>query len=245
MTQEMPYPKPLRLAGGIDVKQLRRDFLKDGHVRIEPFLHPDDANILRLALLARKDWRLVLNSGDKVFELDADMLRNMGRDHRAALDKAVLESSRYEFQYRYCSIRVPDFFEDTLCTGDVLMQFVAFLRSESVLKLVRTTIGMQQIAFADGQATRYDVGHFLTAHDDAVEGKHRHAAYVMGLTDNWRAEWGGLLLFHEGRDQLAGRRPAFNSLDLFKVPSVHSVSFVNPSAASSRLSVTGWFRSYS
>ena len=58
---------------------------------------------------------------------------------------------------------------------------------------------------ADAQLTRYRQGHFLTAHDDHVEGKQRYYAYVLGLTDGWRIDWGGLLAFHGEDDNVAAR----------------------------------------
>jgi Rps23 Pro-64 3,4-dihydroxylase Tpa1-like proline 4-hydroxylase len=103
-------------------------------------------------------------------------------------------------------------------------------------------IGPSDVAFADAQATRYGPGDFLTAHDDAVEGKHRRAAYVFGLSRDWRAEWGGLLLFHEPEGEVRGYVPQYNALNLFAVPQPHSVSLVAPFAPRERLSVTGWLR---
>jgi SM-20-related protein len=39
-----------------------------------------------------------------------------------------------------------------------------------------------------------------------------------------------------------GLTPAFNALNLFKTPQLHSVSAVAPFAGANRLSVTGWLR---
>ena len=94
-----------------------------------------------------------------------------------------------------------------------------------------------------GHATAYGPGHFLTAHDDEVAGKKRHAAYVYNLTPTWRIDWGGLLLFHGADGHVArGFTPSFNALNLFAVPQPHSVSMVAPFAANRRYSVTGWLR---
>jgi SM-20-related protein len=64
----------------------------------------------------------------------------------------------------------------------------------------------------------------------------------MGLTPNWRVEWGGLLLFHGKEGQLSGLSPRFNCLNMFALPSMHSVSQVTPFAGGVRYSVTGWLR---
>src|SRR5690606_24819670 len=102
---------------------------------------------------------------------------------------------------------------------------------------------MEDIAFADSQATRFSAGHFLTTHDDDVAGKQRRAAYVLNLTPHWRTDWGGVLQFIDADGHVtAGLAPKFNALNLFRVPQQHAVSFVTPSAPSSRYSITGWLR---
>ena len=65
----------------------------------------------------------------------------------------------------------------------------------------------------------------------------------MNLTARWRADWGGMLLFLDDEDHVAeGYMPAFNSLNIFKVPQRHAVSIVAPFAGEPRLSITGWLR---
>jgi Rps23 Pro-64 3,4-dihydroxylase Tpa1-like proline 4-hydroxylase len=67
---------------------------------------------------------------------------------------------------------------------------------------------------------------------------------VFGLTPQWRIEWGGLLLFHGADGQVErGFVPRFNSLALFAVPQLHSVSMVTRAAPYRRYSITGWLRS--
>jgi SM-20-related protein len=112
-----------------------------------------------------------------------------------------------------------------------------------VVDFLRVVTGKKGIDFADAQATAYGPGHFLTAHDDEVAGKQRHAAYVFNLTPVWRVDWGGLLLFHGADGHVSrGFTPSFNALNIFAVPQPHSVSMVAPFAANRRYSVTGWLR---
>ena len=64
----------------------------------------------------------------------------------------------------------------------------------------------------------------------------------MSFTKDWHPDWGGLLHFFE--DNGSPRDfwvPMFNSLTLFDVRHVHSVSYVTPFAKGQRLSLTGWF----
>jgi Rps23 Pro-64 3,4-dihydroxylase Tpa1-like proline 4-hydroxylase len=117
------------------------------------------------------------------------------------------------------------------------------MSSGDVRDFLRVVTGAEDIQYADAQATAYSPGDFLTGHDDAVTGKSRRAAYVFGLTPMWRLEWGGLLLFHGSDGNVErGLVPAFNSLNLFAVPRMHSVSEVTRAAAYRRYSITGWLR---
>ncbi|MEG3182286.1 2OG-Fe(II) oxygenase [Sphingomonas sp. LT1P40] len=228
----------------IDPARLATAFARDGRVQIAPFLTDAHAERLAAHLAARADWRRVLNSSDKVFEFAAAELAALTPDQRTRLDDAVHSAARAGFQYRYDSIRVPDAAAARAAQGDPLAALAAFLSSPPVLAMLASITGDTGPTFADAQATRYLSGDFLTAHDDAVPGKNRHAAYVLGLTPQWRAEWGGLLLFHGGAGGIAeGYVPGFNTLSLFAVPQAHSVSLVAPYAAHPRLSVTGWLRS--
>ena len=119
------------------------------------------------------------------------------------------------------------------------------MSTDRVRDFLRTITGSAEIEYADAQATAYAPGDFLTVHDDAVEGKFRRAAYVFGLTPVWRLEWGGLLLFHGSDGHVdCGWVPTFNTLNLFKVPQLHSVSEVTQAAAYRRYAITGWLRAH-
>ena len=219
-------------------------YARAGRVQIAPFLGEAHAERLAAHLEARADWRRVLNSNIKVFEFAASDLDALTAAQRERLDDAVHAAARDGFQYRYDSIRVPDSAAERAALDDLLAAFATFLSSKAILALLEQVTGTSGLGFADAQATRYLTGDFLTGHDDDVPGKNRHAAYVLGLTPGWRAEWGGLLLFHRGPDGIAeGYVPGFNTLSLFAVPQPHSVSLVAPFAGRTRLSITGWLRS--
>lgn len=224
----------------LDVEALRLAYLSKGHVRLNAFVDDKSARSLAAHLDQRQDWKKIINSGDKIFEIDRQTAQQMPKVKQEALDSAVHQAARFDFQFRYNAIRVAEDRESPAV--HILDSFVDFINSRQVTDLVRHITAEPDIDFADGQATRYEAGDFLTAHDDMVSGKNRRAAYVFGLTRNWRTEWGGLLLLHGDNGRVSGVAPGFNSLDLFRVPLLHSVTFVAPFAASERTSVTGWFR---
>jgi Rps23 Pro-64 3,4-dihydroxylase Tpa1-like proline 4-hydroxylase len=147
------------------------------------------------------------------------------------------------FNYLYDSILISDEDNQPREQGSLAGEFASFLCSDAVIDLVVEITGEPSIAFADAFASRYGPGDFLTIHHDKKVGSNRLAAYVLGLTPNWRPEWGGMLLFHDAEgDVELGLSPQFNVLNLFGVPQDHSVSLVAPFAPAPRLSVTGWFR---
>ncbi|HZF96402.1 MAG TPA: 2OG-Fe(II) oxygenase family protein [Allosphingosinicella sp.] len=239
----MPADVGYRLNPALDQDALARRFADAGRLNIADFLAPEGAARLHALLRASREWRLVVNQGDKVFELDRTAQAALDQAAKASLESAVHAAARYDFQYMFESIRVPDEEEERRARGDALAEFAGFLSSPPVVGLLRRITGREGIDFADAQATAYGLGHFLSAHDDAIEGKNRHAAYVFSLTPAWRPEWGGLLLFHGEDGHIAEAYvPRFNSLTLFAVPQAHSVSMVAPFAAARRYSVTGWLR---
>lgn len=239
-----PSHPDFNLNPSLDRAALGASFAARGRVEIRDFLVPEEAEALRLHLLGRPDWNLVLNAREKVYEISRSRLGELTEAQKNQLDTLVCGSAKHSFQYRYETIRVPD---DDACRSsadDLLTQFISFMSSEPVLGLLREITRFSDISFADGQATAYSPGHFLTKHDDDIEGKNRRAAYVLGLTPGWSADWGGLLMFHGDDGNIhEAFTPAMGALRIFAVPAPHSVSYVSPLAPMSRLSVTGWLRS--
>jgi SM-20-related protein len=225
---------------GIDPKKLAADYAPSGRIRIEPFLSAESAAMLAEHLQARADWRLALK-GEKpqVFEFDETSRAAMSAEQGRALEK-LAAPDRPGFRYLYDRIWAVDS-KQVRETGTVLAAFADFLRGEPVLDLLRRITGAADVSTADAQATRYAPGHFLTIHDDAEQAGIRRVAYVLGLTRDWRTEWGGLLMFHDRQGDVAEAwRPRFNAMTLFSVPQLHSVSAVVPFAPCARYSVSGW-----
>ena len=224
-----------------DGEALARDFARGGRVTIDGLI--DEASALELyrELHARDDWRHIVISEDKLVELDGPTRAGLTQHQRDTLEQAVYSGARTGFQARYDAIRVPDDAGERDASEDVLARLATWLSSGAMRDFLRTVTGDPAIEFADAQATAYAPGDFLTGHDDVVAVKQRSAAYVFGLTPQWRVEWGGLLLFHEGA-RVGGIAPGFNQLNLFRVGQLHSVSEVTRAAPVRRYSVTGWLR---
>ena len=123
----------------------------------------------------------------------------------------------------------------------ILHAILDFLNSEEFIAFARWLVNDPKITHVSAQATRYRPGHFLTRHQDKDPHEDRAYAYVINLTKNWHADWGGLLQFeNDAGDVTQTFTPHWNSLSLFKVPQSHIVSLVSPFAIEDRLAITGW-----
>ncbi|WP_018984577.1 2OG-Fe(II) oxygenase family protein [Salinimonas chungwhensis] len=116
------------------------------------------------------------------------------------------------------------------------------LNSESFLTEMRKLSGYSEINYASMQATRFLPGQFITRHNDIVESEGRRLAYVFNLSPVWHPDWGGLLQFFDtDGTSTESWTPEFNTLSLFGVKNIHSVTYVTPFAKSARYALTGWF----
>lgn len=231
------------LAERDDLQFLAETFARDGVISIPDVLTQDCAAALYNMLRARQDWKQVINSGEKLVELDRETRASLGDERTRQLDEAVYAGARNGFQFRYETLRVPDSEQERMASDDPLAAFASWWSGGAARDLLREVTGMAGIDFADAQATAYSPGDFLTQHTDDVAGKNRLGAYVLGLNPKWRLEWGGLLVFHSGNpDENRALVPGFNRLNIFRVPQPHSVSEVTRAAAYRRYSITGWLR---
>lgn len=147
------------------------------------------------------------------------------------------------FRYLYASYPLMKRFwegEDSEVPVAALAQFVA---GNPFLKFVEDVTGVAA-GQPDGHLAKYGRGHFLNTHTDQrapLNGRTRAIAFVLNLTRNWHADWGGVTTFwSEGIDSSRSYVPAFNSMLVFRVPVLHSVSMIVPFATESRLSLAGW-----
>lgn len=236
---------PFALRPRHDAAALAEAFVAGGgRLQIVDFLRHDTALALFRALTGSEAWRLAVNRGEQVTDYPLAEVAAWPAERQSALDREVVEAGRHAFQFRYETIRLPEYGPGWEEGAPPLLQaFVDFLCSDEAIALLRDVTGLGDIAFADGHASRYRPGHFLTVHDDSNVDMGRRAAYVLNLTPQWRPDWGGALLFYDERGNVArGFTPSFNTLNLFRVPQPHSVAWVTPLAGAPRYAVTGWLR---
>ncbi len=235
---------PFVLHPSIDEAALQRAYEETGCVQIAPFLGGDGAERLLEHLLARPDWVLAAQAGStRIVEFDRGTFEALPEKQRAAIAAMAAPIEPEVFRYLFERITAVTEPEAEREAGTLLGDYADFMVSAPVLALLKAITGAEDIDFVDVHASAYGPGHFLTLHNDNARGRGRRAAYVFGLTKDWRPDWGGLLLFHDGRgDVVRGLVPRMNALNLFRVPLDHSVSPVAGFAPARRYSVTGWLR---
>ena len=219
-------------------------FARFGRLHVPDFLQPQHANALQAQLLRLSSWhRSVHVDAGSDIDVPVEEWEELSPPERALIEQGIHDRAGRAFQYVFDTVRVR---EKALDDGGepALAAAMKLVNSAAFLGFVRTLTGDDRPVFGDAMFTRYLPGHFLTAHDDEAEEGTRLYAYVLNLTPSWRADWGGLLLFLDEEDHVEeGYVPAFNALNIFRVPQRHAVSFVTPFAQGPRLSVTGWIRS--
>ena len=211
-------------------------FAAEGRLRLRDALPEAEAQAWH-GVLAQAGYALMLTRGGQGTVLTPDTLAQLTPAAREGLQRELHEAASQGMGFLYEGHQLRGSHDPAL------RAILAAVNAPETLERVRTLTGFGDITHADGQATRYRGGHFLTRHRDDLSGQARRVAYVLSLTARWHPDWGGLLQFFEDdgtpRDAWV---PGWNVLSLFDVRHVHSVTYVAPFAGGPRLSVTGWFR---
>lgn len=231
------------LSEDLDLSALADQFAADGIVQIEHVLRPEVADLLHECLAENVPWSLAYRNESGPHKLWSEELAAMDSASRAALDEEINAIARRQFQFRYDSFMMVTAYKEKRHPELVLHRVIEQINSPEWLDAFRTITGFQQIRRADAQATRYMPGHFLRKHNDLNEDHGRLCAYVINLSRDWQADWGGLLQILDDKGEVVRTlMPRFNSISLFRVPTEHCVSPVAAFANGARYAITGWFR---
>jgi len=236
------------LNSALEVADHARRFSEHRRVQVPEILDNAYAEALEHCLKTEVPWGLsVLENGEgRTFK--AEELQQMQRADWQKLMRDVQRSAREGYQFLFNSYQIVTAWKEKRDPHLMLHAFFEFMNSAPVLEFARAVTGCNDIVKADAQATRYLPGHFLRRHNDFGQQSAtdtRLAAYVLNLSRDWHADWGGQLQFIDEADYVTESWvPRFNCLSLFKVPAWHCVSCVAPYATVPRLAITGWFRSH-
>ena len=216
-------------------------YARSGVIRMADPLSIKTAEALHHHLDTQVPWGRTVSQGEIAWDLNPEAVAAMDADGAPALLAEAHNTARSGFQFVFDSLIVSDDPAERSARGLLVDRLVDVLNRPETLDAFRSITGVREIRSINGQATRYLPGHFLTSHDDGIADQDRVAAYVLNLSKGWRTDWGGLLQFHNSAgDVPLALKPGFNTLHLFRVPQMHSVSYVAPFAAVPRYAITGW-----
>ncbi|HET7649492.1 MAG TPA: 2OG-Fe(II) oxygenase family protein [Gammaproteobacteria bacterium] len=228
----------------LNLSSLSTAFASRRRLQIDGFLLPEAAEALHACLANRVPWDLAYQKGETGASVSKAAFDAMSAGERTALMQFIQTTARDKFQFAYNSYMMVQAYRENRDPELVLHRATEFLNSRECLDFIEQLTGIGGLVYAKAQATRYVPGHFLKWHDDSETEVKRELAYVINLTKDWQAHWGGLLQFMDDNGQVIDTFvPRFNSLSLFQVPAPHCVSFVAPYATAARYSITGWFLS--
>lgn len=218
-----------------------------GRVQVEAFLQPPAAQRLRDCLLHEVPWTLALRDADGPRTLDHATYSAMSAadvdtalQRARSVDPALAQSTDDAFRFAYDSYMMVRAYQEGRDPGLLLHRVLELFNSPPYLALMHALTGDTRIRRINAQATVYRAGHFLREHTDIDSGEGRLYAYVLNLSRDWHADWGGLLQFIDGDRVIETFTPRFNTLSLFTVPAPHAVTQVMPWAQDHRLAITGW-----
>lgn len=226
---------------------------KQGRTRIETIFNPKSASLIHAALSQDTPWHLAYSDDESVArELSPSELAALSEQDHADLLQGVYKRAGNQYQYVYKFFPIINaILQNQLNPNSTLYQIATFLNGTEFLKYARQLTGDHAIVKFNPVATRYDPGHFLNMHDDFGDGRESHSngqrlyAVVFGFSRDWASNWGGGTNFFAEADSSWAETwyPGFNTMTIFKVPALHSVSPVAPFAQANRYSITGWLRS--
>lgn len=221
------------ISNELDLGAIRRVLQQAGRVQIADFLQPDAAARLERCLRDDVPW----STAERGLE-DSPPWSGAERDARFA---AAYERAR-DFHFVYDRYLMVEAMREGRDPGLLLHVVLEFFNSPPFLDYIRALTGDRTLAMVGAQATRYLPGQFLRLHDDGHSAEARRYAYVLNLSRDWQADWGGLLHFVNADGRVVDTFvPRFNSLSVFRVPASHFVGLVAPWAAQPRLAITGWW----
>ncbi len=240
MTDAKFWPE---LNGDLDMESAKAQFAFQRRVQIRDFLAPSTAERIHHCLMTETPWGFAYMDGPEPRMMHRRELESITRARSDRIAKTITtQAGSGHFSYGYFCYPMQDAALQGWNPDLILHDVLAFLNSELVLDHIRSVTGKAGLVRADAQAVLYSHQHFLTLNDGTGKNSGK-VAYMLHLSKDWLADWGGYLQFYNNDgDIVQGFKPRFNAMTLFDVPQHHGISYVPPYAAVGRLAIAGWFR---
>jgi Rps23 Pro-64 3,4-dihydroxylase Tpa1-like proline 4-hydroxylase len=241
MTREL-----FKLNPDLDRDALSQAFARDGRVQVRDVLTSETADEIFQILARGTPWGIAWQSGEegKPQAVEAAELRRELAARQREITQATYDAAGTgDYAFQFARYPIVDAYLGKWDEGGPHDLLLEYINAPDFLDFIRAVTSIPSIVKGDAQATLFAPGQFLGRHIDSHVAEGWLIAYVMNFTKDWKPDWGGYLnFFDENGDIVAGYRPRFNSLNMFRVPRAHAVSFVPPFAPVGRFAITGWFR---
>ncbi|MCB1646349.1 MAG: 2OG-Fe(II) oxygenase [Pseudomonadales bacterium] len=234
--------EPVMLNPALDRQALANAFATEGRLRIAGLLDEGYLHEIQKLCTDSVPYDLIFHLNGQNQVMPPEQLAQLDHQAQRQMQQQLFQLANKGVGFLYQGYRMDP---GRVLPAELapLQSLFEFINSEAMLTFIREISGYHDLSSADGQYTRYVPGHYLTRHSDNITSEGRRLAYVLGMSETWHPDWGGLLQFFEPDGNPADAwLPAFNTLSLFDVSHIYSVTYVTPFASKPRLSLTGWYR---
>ena len=230
----------------LDRAELASVFARDGRIQVRDFLTGETAEEIHAILARATPWGIAWQAGEQSppQAIEAPALRQSGTTaQRDVMQSTYGAAAAGNYAFQFARYPIVDAYLGKWNEGSPHDLLLEYINAPDFMNFIREVTGLPSLVKADAQATLFAPGQFLGRHIDSHVAEGWLVAYVMNFAKDWKPDWGGYLnFFDDDGDIVAGYRPRFNALNMFKVPRAHAVSFVPPFAPVGRFAITGWFR---
>jgi SM-20-related protein len=233
------------LSPALNRAQLAQAFKTRRRLQIRNFLTERSADELHRIIDQATDWGMSWQAGEGPAEhVRPQDMAARSPEQRAQIGQRLMQAMQgRDYGFAYKAYPLVDAYKEQWAPGHPLETVIEHINDGPFLEFIKDVTGFEVIK-ADGQATLFGPGHFLSEHNDSHVAEGWRIAYVYNLTrQDWRPDWGGYLVFYDEEGNIVeGLKPRFNALNIFAVPQAHSVTYVPNFSPVGRYAITGWLR---
>jgi len=220
----------------LDWKAAQHAFSEKGWVKIDQVLQPEFSEDIWRSLALDLQWDLVY-TGDamEAITMPGDEMLYLTMEQRSSLAAEMLRRAQTQYAFYYYK-------KDLLDTeNQVLKEFYQVIGSEKYFGFVRYVTGALNASRSSAIATCYQPSCFHKQNNAEVPGERRMVGQIFGFSRHWQPHWGGLLhLMDDGGNIRDVVPPDFNTLVLYRVPTIHFISQMATYAPEHSYSIEGW-----
>ena len=220
-----------------DLDSAKLEYGQNKKVRLTNFIPEEQAIKLTEAIHNHAQFEQAFFLDNESRQSAYEKIQELSPEERANLIQAIYKQAAQGVGFWYGREGISD------KSNEVILAFYNWYNSDEVISAIKNITGINEIKAVSGQVSRFMPGDFLTRHKDNIGQDKRRVAYSFSLSPAWHPDWGGLLQFYkEDGSPTETWVPKFNTINLFDVTEVHSVTTLAAFSPSPRYAISGWFK---